>query len=57
MIAHSKAGAYTLNYCKDVSAGLLVMGAYVHSAFRERLLGEVINYVLNHTRLPVFISH
>lgn len=57
MIAHSKAGAYTLNYCKDVSAGLLVMGAYVHSAFRERLLGEVINYVLNHTGLPVFISH
>lgn len=50
-------GETILKYCQEVDAGLLVMGAYEHSKFREDLLGGVTNYVLRQAALPVLMSH
>jgi nucleotide-binding universal stress UspA family protein len=41
----------------DRGAGLLVMGAYGHSRFREFVLGGATRTVLAGRRLPVLISH
>lgn len=46
-----------LDHCAKCGAGLLVMGAYEHSKFREDFLGGVTHTVLRETRLPVFLSH
>lgn len=37
-------------------AGLIVMGAYGHSRFRELILGGVTRHVLSHTTVPVLMS-
>jgi nucleotide-binding universal stress UspA family protein len=52
-----KIGAEILSYCDKVGAGMLVMGAYEHSVFRERLMGGTTQYVLRHANLPVLMSH
>lgn len=46
-----------LTYCDQSGAGLLVMGAYEHSAFREELFGGTTVHVLSKARIPVLISH
>ncbi|WP_156423856.1 universal stress protein [Erythrobacter sp. YT30] len=38
-------------------AGYLVMGAYGHSRFRERILGGVTRDMLREPQLPLFLSH
>jgi nucleotide-binding universal stress UspA family protein len=38
-------------------AGLLVMGCYGHSRFRERLLGGVSRTMLHQMKLPVLLAH
>jgi nucleotide-binding universal stress UspA family protein len=37
-------------------AGLVVMGAYGHSRFRELILGGVTRHVLSHSAVPVLMS-
>ncbi len=39
------------------SADLLVMGAYSHTRLRERILGGVTKYVLEHAEIPVLAFH
>lgn len=46
-----------LGYCKEVGAGMLVMGAYEHSVFRERLIGGTTQHVLANAPLPILMSH
>lgn len=46
-----------LGFCADREPGLLVMGAYEHSKFREDLLGGVTAMVLRECPLPVLMSH
>ncbi|UEM20878.1 universal stress protein [Skermanella mucosa] len=42
----------------DLGAGLLVMGAYGHSRFREMVLGGTTRHVLeNPARIPVLMAH
>jgi len=41
----------------DIGADLLVMGGYGHNRLRERILGGVTNYALNHAALPILIAH
>lgn len=41
----------------DLDAGLLVMGAYGHSRFRELLVGGVTASILRSMTLPVLLSH
>lgn len=46
-----------LRHAGDVGADLIVMGAYGHSRFRESLLGGATRYMLEQTKLPVFMAH
>ncbi len=50
-------GERLLSLAADVSADLLVMGAYGHSRFRESLLGGVTKTVLEAMTLPVLMAH
>ncbi len=52
-----KKGQEILRYCDEVEAGLLVMGAYEHSVFRERILGGTTQHILGNATLPVLMSH
>ena len=46
-----------LDTCREVGAGLLVMGAYEHSRLREELMGGVTRDILENADLPVLLSH
>jgi nucleotide-binding universal stress UspA family protein len=41
----------------DFDAGLLVMGAYGHSRFREAILGGATRDMLESAEIPVFLAH
>jgi nucleotide-binding universal stress UspA family protein len=41
----------------DFDAGLLVMGAYGHSRFREAILGGATRDMLENAAIPVFLAH
>ena len=42
---------------RDIDAGLLVMGAYGHSRFREAILGGATRDMLESAEIPVFLAH
>jgi nucleotide-binding universal stress UspA family protein len=42
---------------RDVDAGLLVMGAYGHSRFREAIPGGATRDMLEAAEVPVFLAH
>jgi len=46
-----------LEYAENHAQGLLVMGLYGRSRFREFFLGGASRDVLSHASLPVFLSH
>jgi nucleotide-binding universal stress UspA family protein len=50
-------GRTLLNATNQLSADLLVMGAYAHSPLRELILGGVTRYMLDHANLPVLMRH
>lgn len=50
-------GNALLSLAADLSADLLVMGAYGHTRWRETLLGGVTRTVLSDMTLPVLMSH
>jgi nucleotide-binding universal stress UspA family protein len=50
-------GDILLNSAADLSADLLVIGAYGHSRFRELALGGVTRTLLKTMTLPVLMSH
>ncbi|WP_300033530.1 universal stress protein [uncultured Roseobacter sp.] len=41
----------------ETGAGLLVMGGYGHSRFREAVLGGATRYMLENARVPVLMMH
>jgi len=41
----------------DIGAGLIVMGAYSHSWFREYFLGGVTQQLITRPPVPVFLAH
>jgi nucleotide-binding universal stress UspA family protein len=45
------------NHAASRGAGMLIMGAYGHSSFREFVLGGATRGVLDGLRMPVFLSH
>ncbi|MFT5445795.1 MAG: nucleotide-binding universal stress UspA family protein [Gammaproteobacteria bacterium] len=51
------AGGQLLSHVADVSANLVVMGAYGHSRLREMVLGGVTRHMLQHMTVPVLMSH
>ena len=50
-------GERLLSLAADVSADMLVMGAYGHSRIRESLLGGVTRTVLEEMTIPVLMAH
>lgn len=50
-------GAAILDEAWKAEAGLIVMGAYGHSRFREWLLGGATRHVLSSSPIPVLVSH
>ena len=50
-------GDLILNYVADVSADLLVLGAYGRSRLRELVLGGVTRHIMQHMTIPVLFSH
>ncbi|MDT0683559.1 universal stress protein [Roseicyclus sp. F158] len=50
-------GEVILQQCMNLSAGLLVMGAFERSVFREELLGGTTRHVLQNAKLPILLAH
>lgn len=50
-------GRTLLDTMHQLSADLLLMGAYAHSPLRELILGGVTRYMLTHADRPVFMRH
>lgn len=46
-----------LSLASDLSADLMVMGAYGHNRLRELIMGGVTRAILDHMTLPVLMSH
>ncbi len=46
-----------LSRCADLSADLLVMGAYGHSRLREMVFGGVTRHIVRHMTVPTLLSH
>ena len=46
-----------LSRAADLDADLIVAGAYHHSQFREALVGGVSRELLDHTTVPLLMSH
>lgn len=46
-----------LDACAETKTGLLIMGAYEHSYFSEKLFGGVTHDVLARTPIPVLMAH
>jgi nucleotide-binding universal stress UspA family protein len=50
-------GALLLAKAHELHADLLVMGAFVHSAWRNMIFGGVTQYMLAHADIPVLMRH
>jgi nucleotide-binding universal stress UspA family protein len=50
------AAARLRTFLKDERIDMMVMGAFVHSRFRQAILGGVTRHVLGHARLPVLMA-
>ncbi len=50
-------GDLLLSECFDLSADMIVMGAYGHSRLRESVLGGVSQLLLETMTVPVFMTH
>lgn len=50
-------GELLLNKPKELSGALLVMGAYSHRRWQERMFGGVTEYVLREARSPILMAH
>lgn len=50
-------GQALLTYARDGKYDLIVAGAFGHKGLKELMLGGTTKYVLEHTDIPVFMSH
>ncbi len=50
-------GALLLAKAHELNAGMLVMGAFAHNAWHNRLFGGVTKYMLAHADIPVLMRH
>ena len=50
-------GNALVSYAADVSADLIVMGAYGHSRLREIVLGGTTRTILQSMTVPVLMAH
>ena len=50
-------GLELLTRAKEIDASLIVMGAYTQNRFQKLILGGVTEYVLQNTKVPIFLVH
>lgn len=50
-------GEQILTIAATEKADMIVIGAYSHSRWREMILGGVTKHLVNHSNLPIFMSH
>jgi nucleotide-binding universal stress UspA family protein len=50
------AGLILMQHARDVSADMLVLGAYGHSRLRQRMFGGVTSTMLDAPELPTFLA-
>ena len=50
-------GKELLNYAQKNEVDLIVAGAFGHKGFKELMLGGTTEYILEHTTIPIFMSH
>jgi len=50
-------GDILLSRASDLSADLIVMGAYGHRRLRELVFGGATRHLLSHMTVPVLMSH
>jgi len=55
--ASADAGSAILETARDVTADLIVMGAFGRSRLREWVLGGATRTVLDHMHIPVLMAH
>lgn len=51
------AGEEILLTAEAVKAEMIVMGAYGHTSFLDKLFGSASRYVIGHTHIPLLMSH
>ncbi len=56
-VTEEEIGAAYLKHATQVSADLLVKGAYARSRVRQMILGGRTRHIIGHTEIPVFLSH
>ena len=56
-VAADASGESLLSCARHVRSDLLVLGAYSHSPLRERLVGGVTRYAMEHSDMPLFLRH
>jgi len=56
-VTQEEIGAAYLKHAAEVSADLLVKGAYARSRVRQMILGGRTRHIISHTEIPVFLSH
>jgi nucleotide-binding universal stress UspA family protein len=44
-------------HAREIGAGMIVMGAYGHSRFREAIMGGATREMLEHATMPVLMAH
>jgi len=52
-----KVGQEILSYAKSRGADCIVMGAYGHNRLRGLMLGDTTRYVIEHSNIPLLMSH
>ncbi|MGR3760569.1 universal stress protein [Roseobacteraceae bacterium NS-SX3] len=53
----SRVSDVLIRHATDTGAGMIVMGAYGHSRFREAILGGATRNMLEQAQVPVFMAH
>lgn len=56
-VTQEEIGAAYLKHANEISADMLVKGAYARSRVRQMILGGRTRHVIGHTEIPVFLSH
>lgn len=54
---HEEIGAAYLRHASEVSADLLIKGAYARSRVRQMILGGRTRHIISNTEIPVLLSH
>ena len=55
--SHGNIADTLMRKCEELGGALLVMGAYSHWRWQERVFGGVTEFLMRNTRMPVLMTH